>query len=290
MNKQTRISVKPYHLLTLCLAAGLSNHPLQAAVLLDENFYDGDFNNAELPDSAAWHLIGSGSPSMNVDDRRLYVQTTTAAAIGLTTAFAGTPGYTLATGETIRVSFYLTANFRGTAAADAFRFGLFNSGGSQITASGAGANGADPAFFAWRGYSFWVPYGDTTANAAIREKNGNNNTVFAAGANSILTTVPYFPGAFSEGDKYVVLSITNNGTSATITASLGSTTTTWTDDTPSGSLTFDSFSIFAASSTLGSQGGFSLGAIRVETIPEPSIPALLTLVFPLGFFPRRRRA
>ncbi len=282
--------MKPYHLLTLCLAAGLSHHPLQAAVLMDENFIDGDASNAELPDSAAWHVIGSGSPSMNVDERHLHVRTTTAAAIGLTAAFTGTPGYTLATGETIRVSFYLTADFRGSGAADAFRFGLFNSGGNQIAASGTGANGADPAFSMWRGYSFWIPYGETSATASIREKNGNNNTLFAGGANTVLTTIPYTSGAFNGGTQYVVLSITNNGTSATITASLGSTTTTWTDDTPSGGLTFDSFSIFAASSSLGSQGGFNLTGVRVETIPEPSIPTLLSLLFPLGLLRHRRRA
>lgn len=287
--------MKPALRLSAILA--LCATPVHATILLNDTFSDGDRTNANLPGSAAWFLAGSGAaPSSNPPSitstvtSGTLVNTTNSngATFALAASFASS-GYTLAAGETLRLTFDVTLSYNGNSSADAFRFGFFDSKGSPITADANGSNGGSAQFNEWRGYSFWNPYGTTTGlNASIRKRVANDQVLYLGSVNSSRDTTPYTSGDLVNGITYQGLfTITNNGDDFEIHASLGNTSLSWTDDTSSPVTTFDSIAFFAGGTPMGAGGSFTLDNVMVDVVPEPSSIFLAGLAS-LTFLRRRR--
>lgn len=269
--------------LFLCLLS-----PLHATLLLNDTFSDGARNDADLPTSGNWVMVGTGvtggTATTTVVNGALVAKSN--ASFSLTTYFNSTA---LGIGQTITLSFSLTTDFKGDAAADSFRFGLFNSGGSTLASDVSATNGSNAAFDAWTGYSFWSPYGSVTGTtSSIRERTGTNYILYNATANPSRDTVDYTSGNLVNATAYLgSFSITNNGSSLTISATLGNTTQTWTDTSPTAT-TFDSLSFFVGGTPIGTGGSFTLDNVKVEVIPEPSSALLLALLGMPAMLRRRR--
>jgi hypothetical protein len=254
------------------------------AILLNDTFADDDRTNANLPDSGKWIMGGSdASASSSVVGGALV--TNSSGAIALTTSFTS---HTLAVGETITLSFTVTTDFKGSAAGDAFRFGLFRSGGNIPSADTTGVNGSATEFTSWRGYSHWSPYGSVTGESAgINERTTNSTTLFAGSANTLGNSAAYTANAFSNGTAYDgSISITNLGGSYAISSSLGGTSVSWTDTTPL-LTSFNAVSFYVGNTPMGSNGSFTLDNVKVEVIPEPS-SLLIAALMPIAFLRRRR--
>ena len=256
-----------------------------ATVLLNDTFSDGSRTNASLPSSGAWVMTGSGvgtTGTSTVVSGALVSQSNSGFA--LTTAFGSQP---LGVGETITLTFSVTLNYNGTASSDAFRFGIFNSGGSFPSGDSTGANGSNSAYNAWTGYSYWSPFGTIAgANTTLRERTGTDFILYASGANTNSNSAAYTSGSIANSTYSGSFSITNNGSSLAISSTLGGNTQNWTDTSPSAT-TFDSISFFAGSTPLGSAGSFTLDNVMVEIIPEPS-SLLFAAIAPLALLRRRR--
>lgn len=281
----------------LLVSAFILPSSLHATILLNDTFSDGDHTNASLPDSAAWFLAGSGvtssPPTITSTVSSGALVNTGNSTFALAAAFASPSGRTLAIGETLRLTFDVILNFEGTPSADAFRFGIFDSKGSQISENSNGTNGSSAAFNGWRGYSFWSPNDSPSSatTASIRKRIANQNVLFsggAEGANSSRSTTAYTNGNLANGTTYQgVFTITNTGTSFDITASLGDTSLSYSDNTASPVTTFDSIAFFAGGTPLGPDGSFILDNVMVEVVPEPST-LLLGAIAPLLLLRRRR--
>lgn len=264
----------------------------QAIVLLNDTFSDNDRTNANLPDSGKWFVGGANSPSSSVSNGGLV--TTSGSTLMLTTAFTGPSGYTLADGETIRLTFNVTTSF-GTnpsnAVANSFRFGIFDSKGSQINADTTGGNGSTSLANAWDGYSIWTPYASPSSatSVVLYERTGEDSILYTstAGVNTSIGSVPYTNGNLVNSTTYTgSFAITRVGDTLSIVSSLGDTSLSATDQTPS-TFTFDSITFFAGGTALGSNGSFTLDNVTVEVIPEPS-SLLIAALMPIAFLRRRR--
>ncbi|WAC19103.1 hypothetical protein OVA24_17900 [Luteolibacter sp. SL250] len=255
-----------------------------ATVLFNDTFSDGDRTNAALPSSGGWILAGGGTLSSTVVDGALVSQSSSS-TFAIVSAFNG---HTLAAGESIILSFSVTLNFNGSASSGSFRMGLFNSGGNFPTGDSSGTNGASPAFTDWDGYSFWSPNGDVTGQSTnIRERTDSDPVLFGTSVNSSRNSAAYTSGAFTNGPTYQgEFRLLNNGSSLTITATLGGASQSWTDTSPS-TTTFDSLAFFAGGTPIGADGSFTLDNVMVETIPQPS-SILLMAAAPAVLLRRRR--
>ena len=263
-----------------------------ATVLLNDTFSDGDRTNTGLPSSGKWILTGIGATVANppltsvVTDGALVSQSAnTATSFSLVSTFNS---HTLAVGVSMILSFSVTLSFAGSASASSLRVGLFNSGGTVPTADSNGGNGADPAFNAWVGYSYWSPYGSITGvDSNIRERSGTDNILFGTTVNPSRNTSAYTSGSIVNGTTYQgSFRLTNDGSSLTVAATLGTNTQSWTDTSPSAT-SFDALGFFAGATPIGANGSFTLDNVMVETIPAPS-SAVLAAIAPVLLLRRRR--
>jgi hypothetical protein len=261
--------------LLVAVIAGFASGSLHAQVLLNDTFSDNERSTQNLPTSAAWYVGGSSGATTSAATGQLV--TTTGTSAGANTNLAayfttsGSP-QTLLVGETVTLSF--SVSFAGASfvpAADAFRFGLFNSGGNRVTTDLTTGNGADAAFNSWTGYSAWVPVGNVTStSAAIRERTGTSTTLYAGGANPPLATVAYTANTLQLSTTYTGnLSITRNTSNSTISFDLGGVTTSF-SDTTGNYFTFDSVAFFGTGGAFGTNGTFTLDNVSVSVVPEPS--------------------
>lgn len=284
MKQIITLSMK-FLLLTVITSCFLA--PIQAqVVLLNDTFSDNERSTQNLTSSAAWYVGGSNGANTTAATGQLVTTTGTLAGANtnLVAYFtnAGAPQI-IPVGQTLTLSFNVAfAGASFTAGADAFRFGLFNSGGNRATADVTTTNGADAAFTNWVGYSAWVPVGNVASTtASIRERTGTSTTLYAGGANAVLNTVTYTANALQLATSYSGnLSITRNSSNSTITFNLGGVTTSVTD-TAGNFFTFDSIGFFGTGSVFGTNGTFTLDNVSV-VVPEPSTS--LSVAFGLGLF------
>lgn len=264
--------------MALVFMAGMAA-PLHAVVLLNDTFSDGDRTNQSLPGSARWVLVGGGGDTKSSEVSSGALVTTSSATVTVTAAFAGSGGHSLSIGETLTLTFDFVANFNGVSSADAFRFGIFDSNGSQISSDANGGNGSNASFNQWDGFSFWTPYGNPSDSpqAALRGRTGTDNILWASGANSTLTSSAYPSDTIVNGTTYTgLLSITRTTTGLDITGGMGGLTLTHSVLASHASFTdtFDSISFFAGGSPIGATGSFTLDNVTVQITPEPSMALL----------------
>ncbi|GAT32604.1 hypothetical protein TSACC_21003 [Terrimicrobium sacchariphilum] len=132
-------------------------------------------------DGISWYRVGGGTgSSLNVSSGSLvYTPASTAATVNIVGYFNP---QTIALGQTITLSLNITMS-QIPNAMEAVRFGLFNSGGSQVTANSNSFDNA--AFAAYQGYSTWFNPAATSSAYSIRERIAtNNNAIFAGGSSN----------------------------------------------------------------------------------------------------------
>ena len=167
----------------LLLALGLPSL-LPAQTLLDDTFADGSRTNQNLPTSAAWYLRGNATSLAASPGQMTYTSNGNVSNIVGYFTGSGTP-YTLSVGETMTLSMSLSLS-NVPDIDNVFRFGLFNSGGSQINSDST--NFLSSSFNAYDGYSVWFNPSATSAAYTIRDRIGTNDAIFSSSSsvNSVL--------------------------------------------------------------------------------------------------------
>lgn len=138
-------------------------------------------NAQTIIDGVSWYRVGGGSGSSlsNSSGSLVYTPASTASTANIIGYFSPS---TLALGETITLSLNVTMS-QVPNAMESVRFGLFNSGGVQVTANSNNFDNA--AFAAYQGYSVWFNPSSTSSAYTIRERiTTSNNALFAGGASN----------------------------------------------------------------------------------------------------------
>ncbi len=165
-----------------------------------------------------------------------------------------------------------------------FRVGLFNSGGSQLTAN-VGTTSA--TFNGYDGYvGTYRPNGASGAANTLRERTGTNDLLWSGGSYTTLSGAPTlvspgtgdFTGSFKltlVASGVEISSVINGGAAQTVIDTTGTLTS------------FDTFSIFA--NPLNNSPTLVFTALSVTTsVPEPSVVGLVGCGLGLGLLRRRR--
>lgn len=268
--------------------AGLSTH---AAVLLDEDWDDGDRTDTNLPEESAWFAssVLATTPTLSTSvgsltGNVLMFETNGSSRLWITHFTpAGTPAE-LAMGDTLKVTLLFTAKEPGTvspASSRGLRIGLFNfsepgasrvSGDGFSTGSGAGAPGANVM-----GYMLNMNFSQTLINNPLqimkRTDLATNNLMGALAVYSSLGTGGGPAGApgFSNDVPYTMeLSVKRLDTSVEITAKF-SDTNGWSIshrvvDTSNPNFRFDGFAM-RPNSVADTAQSFTFTRFKVEQIP-----------------------
>lgn len=280
----------PTLLLATALFSSLPVVAIQAAVLLDDTFADGNRATQNLPTSAAWyHGESAGNQSLGVVSQTMELEFfTTANQLGQFVGYFTESGVTaLQVGDTLSVQFTLSASaINGDA--NSFRIGLFSSGGNRV---GADGGISDAAFNGSNGYSFWTSLG--TANGGFRQRTGTNNTLWNSTANANLGTQTV-AGLSYAADTIHTLTLELeriSGTEMVITFRDSAGNVATRTDTAGIFTGFDTFSIFAGNGTAGDVT-FAFDDIRVTytPVPEPGSVVLLPAGLAIGLLVCRRKS
>jgi uncharacterized protein affecting Mg2+/Co2+ transport len=246
------------------------------ALALDDTFSDGDRTDGADPLDSQWRLMSNVVPTTaGVVDGAFKMERTTSTSVGFNPHPVTTfPTQTLAIGQTITMSF----DFRslGGAGATAIRFGLYNSGGTNLGADIA-TNPVNPGtvFQNDLGYSVFAPHqGTQPITLYSRPANTTNNTLQIATAAN--TTVIGSQAPASPTNTSTVYSA---GLSLERTSGGYNYTVTYAGTTFSGSTaivnttSFNTLSVFAIT---GQNQAFTLDNVRVSVATPPPANALAT--------------
>jgi hypothetical protein len=272
----------------------------QSVINVTETFASGQRTALNTPNGFQWFTSAGGANVTYTDNTSIYQSTGSSGRHLIGYFTADKSPFTLAQGQTLTLSFTITFN-RGTALADGgnnFRFGLFDSSaGTRMTADNhGGTNDTAPTpFDNYKGYAAMFNLGATTGNTvSIRERTDLVNRALISSVNAYTAVGTSFAPeqAFAPNTTY-------NGTySFTRTAqdhltmsvaftggALSGYSFTRVDEAPS---TF-AFDIIAFQMSSNTADGFTLSAVNVSAIPEPSAFAALAGLGGLGFAAIRRR-
>ena len=294
--------MKPqFLLLTFCGSLGLLS-PACAVTLLNDDFSDGNRSNQSLPNSAAWNSAHGVSTALSTNGGQQNLLSDAPSA-GNNQVWATFGSTTLDIGDTINASFNfdVSGGSNGNATADgSLRIGLFNVG-TPVTSDLNGTI-ANSSWNGATGYSAFVdvsPSFDTTATSTLRQRTGANDTLWAGGATSTLSTTLVGDGTIYTGltnnlttdplrflaslsitrtaadSISLTLTITGPGTSQTLTATDASGTAT----------TFNTFSFFTGTTVAQD---FAIDNVVVTVVPEPS-GILAAALAPILLGLRRKR-
>lgn len=210
---------------------------------LDDAFSDGERATQSLPASAAWYT-SAASANLTVSSQALVFPGDGAAAQHIVTYFtpSGSPQM-LGVGDTLTLSFNFTPS-TPIAANSGWRFGLFNSGGSRVTADNLTTGHAN--YSAWTGYAAMVnPV--STLGAQFYERNLTGSTLIASTtAYSALGSVSASQ-SFSSGVTYTcIMTVTRTASGVDLVASFsGGSLSNYTVSVSDTSSAFTSFDAFA---------------------------------------------
>lgn len=214
---------------------------VNAVVVLDDYFTDGNRSNQSVPSSSAWFY--SGTPASNLVAASSSLQWTTTTSSLILSHFTS---QTVATGESITLQFSTVVSGPIVGIQSGLRVGLFNSGGSQISADGYGISNI--LFQGYAGYGAFVDAGyiSETESRIFRRLPGSTSA-----ANSLMGSgYPSVIGGAASGSQLVagktyagILTIRNNGTTSTITLSLNGVVLSTVD--ANHYTTFDTVAFFA---------------------------------------------
>jgi len=205
---------------------------------------------------------------------------------------------TIAVGETLNLSFTValtgTGDFSGSESA--FRFGLFNSGGSRVTTdfvSTINTPGIESGttFTGWRGYSAETPANNALNGQEfrVRERNVTNPGpgLFSGGNyNTVVGASQATENIFAANTPYnALLSLERTLTGIRINSTIGTSSTIQVTDEVSPFVAFDTVAFFAVE---GLSYDLTFDDVKVELIPEPSGAVLAVLSIGMFLFRRRR--
>lgn len=269
-------------LLGAAFAACLGILPSQASVIFE---------------GTTWYSSGS---SVNLAVNSGTMSSTTLSPAGSFAISYLTPSgspLTLTTGQTLTytVDFTITG---AAASATGLRFGLFNSGGSRISADNAGLNNATYANYT--GYASVFGTNNIAGNSltsALWDRTGSNNAVISSSgaftANASASTNTSSTPPLTSGTPYTMtLTLTyDSPTSMTVTSLLtgstlpvGGITRTFVDTTPVTS--FDTVVLYSTSSM---SAALNFTNVNVSVVPEPAPASLLLGAVGLLFIRKSRR-
>lgn len=246
------------------------------AVVLDDTFSDGDRTDGADPLDSQWRLMTNVTPTTaGAAGGAFKLERTTSTSVGFNPhAITNFPTQTVGVGQTISMSFDFQS--LGSAGATSIRFGLYNSGGTNLNADIA-ANPVNPGtvFQNDLGYSVFAPHQGTQAITLYsRPANTTNNSLqLAAGAN---TTVigSQAPLAATNTSTVYSANLTLERTSGGYNYSVTYAGTTFTGATAIVNTTsFDTLAIFAIT---GQNQAFTLDNVRVTVTTPNSLNSLAT--------------
>jgi hypothetical protein len=275
--------------LFLVIAMGLPGTPAWSAVLLDDNWADGDRTDTTLPEESAWYASNASDvPTLSAFTGSLMgsvrIFETNASSRLWITHFtpAGAP-VELGLGDTLKISATFTVSNVTTTPGTSrgLRIGLFNfsePGAARVTAdgfstgSGAGAPGVNVT-----GYGVNVNFAQsfTTAPMQIIKRTdlGSNNLM---GASALFATLGSGGGeagspGFTAGVPYTFeFSVTLHGTAADVTTRFsddrGWSISHTVSDVLNPNFRFDGFAI-RPNSAADTADTFTFTRFKAETIP-----------------------
>lgn len=259
----------------------LSGASLRATVLLDDTFTDGSRTDQNLTSSAAWYSSGNASTLTVVSNALVSASGTTARqAIAY---FTNTGVQALGIGDSLSVSFSMAETaFSSTSI---FRFGLFNSGGTRVSADSTGNSNA--AFTNYTGYSlFTSPTSNQPTGTTLRYRSVADPSLFGTTQNVALTGNTSTLNLTDSAPYNFTLTITNTGASTvTINALVKDSSNTATlmnftaTDSTNHFTNFDTFAFY------GANGATTAATITLDNVlvtytaavPEPGTCGLAVL-------------
>jgi hypothetical protein len=257
-------------LLAFVAATSLKAAPI---VLLDDKFDDGDRTTQSLPGSSRWYYLG-GSGSMSASNHTLNWNIGSGYASALT-YFSAAP-IALEVGDTLTASLTLAFdNIGATSLANSLRIGLFNSGGTRVSADVPGSR-FNPTFNNYAGYYGNLNPLSTAANtfSAYRRGNTANQDLFTL---SSLYLSPSGNSVLFQEDTplQVITRVTRTATGVAWSFTIGGTTIQGID-VGSSYFSFDTLALYVAGPTNTAQN-LLLSNINVEVIPEAQSALLILL-------------
>lgn len=259
----------------------LTGASLQATVLLNDDFSDGSRTDQNLTSSSAWYSSGNASTLTVVSNALVSASGTTARQA--VTYFTNSGVQTLGVGDSLSISFSMAeTTFSSTSI---FRMGLFNSGGTRVSADNTSNSNA--AFTNYTGYSLFtsptsnLPTGSTLRYRSVADPSlfGTTQNVALTGNNPTLNLTDSAPYNFT-------FTITNTSASTiTINALVkdSSNTTTLMNFTATDSVNhftgFDTFAFYGANGA-STSATITLDNVLVTytaAVPEPATCGLAIL-------------
>lgn len=215
--------------------------------------------------------VGGGSPSLTYTE-------------GAATQFTYFLGYFSAKtltnlNDSITLSYTLTAPagaFRTQTDSAAFRFGLLNSGGSQISANIATSGTA--TFNNYTGYgAFYDPNAATgPSNDGFKQRTASNSTLMSVSGFTAISGAPNTVWTGSTTSITGSYTLTRVATGLQITSVINGGTPQTVTDTSGINYTFDTFSFGTVSGTANNPA-LVFSDLTISVVPEPSAVALAAL-------------
>jgi hypothetical protein len=275
-----------------------------AAVLLNDTFSDGERATQTLANSAQW-FASSAATNLTVASGALSLTTGASGTHALAYFTSSGSPVTLGIGESLSLTFDITLA-GPTSVVGGLRIGLFNSGGTRISADGGGAS--NTAYTDDSGYMATVaPVGSATSpfNNTLRVYDGRLTT----GSTALLASTSNPPYAtvllsgnvanknFNAANVYNAIYTLSRTSATEMSISLSytgifssdlsaSTISITTVDNASIATSFDTVAFYSHS---GATSALTLDNVVVSYVPEPSATAALTAACALGFVAARRR-
>jgi hypothetical protein len=244
------------------------------ALALDDTFSDGDRTDGADPADSQWRLMSNVVPTTaGVVNGAFKMERTTSTSVGFNPHPVTTfPAQTLGVGQIITMSFDFQS--LGGAGATSIRFGLYNSGGTNLSGDIA-TNPVNPGtvFQNDQGYSVFAPHqGTQPITLYSRPANTTNNTLqIAAGANTTVigSQVPSSP---TNTSTVYSASLTLERTGGGYNYTVSYAGTTFSGSTAIVNTTsFDTLSVFAITAQ---NQAFTLDNVRVSVTTPPSTNGL----------------
>lgn len=279
-----------------------------AAILVNDQFADNERSTQSPPSSLAWTVGAHNSTdanafgTLNASGGNLVLDHTNAgnnsfAAVLAYFTTSGSP-LTLAVDDRLTLTFDVSFSSGGfTSSTGAFRWALFNSGGSRVSADFAGANAtgisSGSTFNGYRGYE-----GQTIVNSSVqtsttpdlltRERTGTGSGLFTSSEWTSQSGSAVIEPLITAGTTHAgSLVLTRTSSGVDVQASLAGATTNLFSDNTSPVTSFDTIAFFTLDS-LTHDLTFDNIQLVTDVVPEPSALALCGLAA-AGLAARRRR-
>lgn len=174
-------------------------------------------------------------------------------------------------GDKISFSLSYTATSALKASDEAFRVGLYNSGGSYMT-----SNNTSSGSSATNGYTGYAatfrPSGTPGTGNTFKERTGTGNNLFTSSTYTNLGTDTFAP--IGTGAVSMTFSAELTAGGLLLTTSYGGNVYSFLDTTPS-TTTFDTFAIYGVDAS--SSASLIFSNLTVDSVPEPGQMALLII-------------